>query len=89
MEGRFCVISPTVDASGHRRTWHKDLAKAVAHGRRLINQNAERGNAKKTSRLFVVQVVRVLETPPLVTVTDRDPKVDEEEYGDIEVEDDG
>jgi hypothetical protein len=68
---KFCVIHPMVDAQRVPRGWKDNVEDAVAHATRLIEKN--HSNGQKTRRLLVVQVVKVVETPPLVTVQVRDP----------------
>lgn len=70
---KFCAISPTVNADGIARTWKDTLDEATAHASRIIERSHARGS-KKVRRLFVVQVVAVVETPRIsLTVRDLAP----------------
>lgn len=73
----FCVISPTVDASGTKRTWKKTQAEAAKHGQRLLSEQAARsGKGGGGRRLFIVKVVEVVELPG-PTVNRRKPEADD------------
>lgn len=58
----FCVIGPSVNNS-FGRTWKKTQAEAAKHARKLINQSVDSAGNPKTRKLFVVQVVEVIEVP--------------------------
>lgn len=63
----YCVIGPTA-TQNYGRTWKKLQADAEAHARKLIRNSTVDGKAK-LQRLFVVQVVSVVEVPqPTLTV---------------------
>jgi hypothetical protein len=78
--GLFCVIGPTVNST-FGRTWKRGLEDAVKHGKKIIAQSYDRG--PKVKKLYVVQVVQVLEVddkPPIsvrgVTADDTDQEDD-------------
>lgn len=75
-KGHFCVIAPFVDGQGVKRTWRATQEEAAKHGIKLIERSCDR-NGIKTKRLLVVKVVEVLEVPPSVIVTRREPKADD------------
>jgi hypothetical protein len=58
----FCVISTTVN-NDYGRTWKKDKAAAVAHAKKLIRNSPLSNGVPKCRKLFVVQVVEVVEVP--------------------------
>jgi hypothetical protein len=61
-DGLFCVIGTTVNSS-FGRTWKKAKADAVAHARKLIKNSANNAGNPTTRKLYVVQVVAVVEVP--------------------------
>lgn len=66
--GAYCVIATTVN-NDYGRTWKKDLDGAVSHGKKIIRNSGSSGGLPKCRKLFVVQVVQVLEVEgPPVTV---------------------
>lgn len=68
---KFCVIGVNVN-SNIGRTWSTDVNVSTDHARRLMAQN------EKIDKLYVVQVVKVVERPlPQVAVRDFDPSIDE------------
>lgn len=58
----FCVIGPTATAA-FGRTWKKDKDDAIKHAQKLIRNKLGNGNSGQELKLFVVQVVAVVETP--------------------------
>ena len=67
---RFCVIGPNV-SSNIGRTWSNDVDASAKHAQRLLAEN------EKCDKLFVVQVVKVVERPlPQVVVRDFDEATD-------------
>lgn len=75
-KGKFCVISPTVDAHRIKRSWKDTLDEGIKHGTKLLQRQHDQGN-KSCRRLLVVQVVKVIEVPPSVNVSVRDPEADD------------
>lgn len=64
----YCVISSTVN-NDFGRTWKKDKDAAIAHAKKLIRNSGVSGGLPKCRKLFVVQVVEVVEVagPPITT----------------------
>jgi hypothetical protein len=63
--GLFCVIGPVVNSS-FGRTWKRDEEAALKHAKKLIANSYDRG--PKVKKLYVVQVVKVVEVddkPPM------------------------
>ncbi len=58
--GLFCVIRPTATQT-FGRTWKTEMADAVKHATKMIRNKMDSSN--KIERLFVVQVVQVVELP--------------------------
>lgn len=73
---KYCVISPTVDAKGVARTWKATSEEAVTHAQHLIERSYERGG-NRTRRLFVVEVIKVVEVPSVVNIDVREPKAED------------
>lgn len=61
-DGLFCVIGATVN-SQFGRTWKKAKADAVAHARKLIKNSVGDNGNPRIRKLYVVQVVEVVEVP--------------------------
>ena len=64
--GLYCVIGVSVGQFG--RTWKKSQADAVKHAKKLIRDSVSNGRPK-TERLFVVQIVEVVEVPQMEVTT--------------------
>ena len=66
--GMFCVIGASVNST-FGRTWKRNQADAATHARKIIRYQADNGDKKKHVKLFVVQVVEVLETPQVAIIS--------------------
>lgn len=71
----YRVISPNVDAAGTKRTWRETQEEAVKHAQALIEKKHRASGPKQ--RLFVVQVVQVVEEPPRTETVVRSPGEDD------------
>lgn len=59
---QFCVIGRTAGRDGLERTWLEDQETAVSHAVRLMASKPE--HLRYGTKLFVVQIVAVVEAEP-------------------------
>lgn len=67
--GLFCVIGAVVNTT-FGRTWKKTQEDAVKHAKKLIRNSVVNGRPK-TEKLFVVQIVEVVEVPQMEVTSRR------------------
>jgi hypothetical protein len=75
--GMFCVIGPRVNDT-YGRTWKKTKEEAQRHATRIIQDASH--TSKKVNRLFVVEVVGVVEVPQLQVVVRNVTREDMDEF---------
>jgi hypothetical protein len=62
--GLYCVIAASVANGTFGRTWKKTQEDAVKHAKKIIRNSVVNGRPR-TEKLFVVQIVEVVEVPQM------------------------